>query len=720
MVKKLFYVLMALLFICAFTITTTPVYAQEEEEEVVVEDVADISLEDLLNVEITTAGRKAEKIGEVPASVVLVTREDIESYGYQTLEEVLENIPGLYFIDDYTSKNFGIRGFFTADPLRNLVVLVNDVRQDEALQSSSYLQQINIPVEAIDRIEVVRGPMSVIYGTGAFFGAINIFTNKVDTEGNAFNQVSAGIGSEKTFKLFARASGTIEDFQYSFNASYFDTAGINEPFADMVANPAILPAYGLAADATTEGLLENSKKYFNFSGVFKWFTVDLSYTEATKDIMIILPPVTEGNTTYSKALRLYFGFSKALSEQVRLDARFGYFLNRMDFDYNFLLPNIYAVQTNASSGYRAEMTMFFNPTPNINITLGAEYTRILDIDNDFAVPFLGFEQLFTNMVEGENKIIQSIFAQVDFKLSERFKFILGARVEQVPDFSLVRQYTSAGTYTESQATYSRDKADFIPRAALIYSINDDNYLKFLYGKAINIPAIFQVIDGVYGPLGFSDLVPEEIQTFELNYIGTWSPKLQVSVSLFYNLLDKLIFRSFFTAPDGTVVISQQNVGEMDTTGAELTIVAKPSEKFTLELSGIYQDTKDKRVDFEEIEVGYSPQFLGYVKASLFLNKDISIALTGSYVDKMESLYDATTSARLGAPTDSYFLLGANLRIRNMFGSGLFLNIRGSNLLDTKIFYPTTPNISWATVGPIGRGMSFLATLGYRFIPMPMP
>ena len=111
MVKKLFYVFMAFLFICAFTITTTPVYAQEEEEEVIVEDVADISLEDLLNVEITTAGKRPEKIGEVPASVVLVTRKDIETYGYQSLEEILQNIPGLFQTNDYFTTSVGVRGF---------------------------------------------------------------------------------------------------------------------------------------------------------------------------------------------------------------------------------------------------------------------------------------------------------------------------------------------------------------------------------------------------------------------------------------------------------------------------------------------------------------------------------------------------------------------------------------------------------------------------------
>ena len=180
MVKKLGCVLIVSLFLITVTILiNTPLLAQEEDEdkkqqEKTEEFLESLTLEELLSLEITTAGKKKEKISDIPASVVVVTREDIETYGYQSLEEILRNIPGLYFTDDYFTQNFGVRGFWTNDPLRNVIILVNDVPQREYVVSSNFLEQINIPPEAIDRIEVIRGPMSVMYGTGAFFGAINI------------------------------------------------------------------------------------------------------------------------------------------------------------------------------------------------------------------------------------------------------------------------------------------------------------------------------------------------------------------------------------------------------------------------------------------------------------------------------------------------------------------------------------------------------------------
>ena len=161
-----------------FFLSTPPLTAQEKEKAQV--DVMDMSLEDLLNVEFTTAGEQTEKIGEIPAGIVLVTREDIKKYGCRSLAEILENIPGLCQTGDFFVKSFGVRGSWNGVSLRYVIVLVDGVRQVETLTGANMLQQINLPLETIDRIEVVRGPLFFIYGTGAFFCVINIFTNQVN------------------------------------------------------------------------------------------------------------------------------------------------------------------------------------------------------------------------------------------------------------------------------------------------------------------------------------------------------------------------------------------------------------------------------------------------------------------------------------------------------------------------------------------------------------
>jgi outer membrane receptor for ferrienterochelin and colicin len=153
---------------------------------------------------------------------------------------------------------------------------------------------------------------------------------------------------------------------------------------------------------------------------------------------------------------------------------------------------------------------------------------------------------------------------------------------------------------------------------------------------------------------------------------------------------------------------------MNTTGVEVTVQAAPADKFTMELSAVYQHTVDMR--FKNIEPGYSPRVLGYLKAFYSFNRNITLAVTGNYVGPMASYYDDTLKPpdRLGQKVPGYFLLGANLRIKKLFKTGLYLNLRGSNLLDQKVYYPTTSNnYLFAKKGTIGRGISLLVTLGLR-------
>jgi outer membrane receptor protein involved in Fe transport len=666
-------------------------------------------------VEITTASRQKEKIGDIPASVVVVTRDDIETYGYQSLAEILRNIPGLYLTDDYVTENFGVRGFWTIDPQRNIIIRVNDVPQVNHFINANVLEMINIPVEAIDRIEVVRGPMSVMYGTGAFFGAINIKTNIVKKI-FPISLVSASAGPGKTYKLAARASGRYEDFQYSFNGSFFDTYGIDEPYSKMVRNPAVLQLLGVPENQTTGSQLENMEKYFNFSGAYNGVSVDAQFSESHKEIAFISPSLADGTLMVLRSLRLNFGYAKKFSDKIRAEAKFGYFLDKWTFDFDMQLPNFYAVQTNGASGYKAELLMFFDPSPQFKIILGLSHNKVPEVVHEYNVPAFNLNFFHFNLADHESMVTNAIYTQVDYKLSDKFKIVAGLRLEQTPEYELqFKQGDFSGTYTTTEATYSHTKVEFIPRLALIWGINENNYLKFLYGKAINRPSFFQNT-GIF----LSDrptLKPETIQTFELNYIGNLSSTLSVSLSLFHNILDELIFRSLFLVGDEYTTY-QANVGKMTTNGIELTFTYYPSRKFNLQISGTYQDTKEDREGvFENFEPGYSPKFLGYIKASYFFTREISLAITGNYVGEMESYYDDILSipGRLGEKVDGYFLLGANLRIRDMFNTGWFLNLRGSNLLDQEIRYPTTSNnANFAYRGTIGRGLSFLLTLGYQF------
>lgn len=128
-------------------------------------DPFEMSLAELMEVKIRTAGKTDEPIRRVPASIGFIIREDIETLGCTSLAELLENIPGMYPVDDYSGELN-----------KNVVIMINSVSQLYQPHDSYPLIANPIPIEAIERVEVVRGPLYIIYGTGAFFGAVNIIT----------------------------------------------------------------------------------------------------------------------------------------------------------------------------------------------------------------------------------------------------------------------------------------------------------------------------------------------------------------------------------------------------------------------------------------------------------------------------------------------------------------------------------------------------------------
>ena len=178
-------------------------------------------------------------------------------------------------------------------------------------------ERINVPVEAIERIEVVRGPNSVIYGNGAFLGAINIITHDCSSE-EVSNIVSATVGNYGTQRYVARLSGQDDNFKYNFIASYYTTNGINEPMHKFTSNSDYLSESGSSLEAKTEKMLRDNRKYFNFSSSFKNLRFELAYLESQKGIFDGQPSVGDGSISGVGVSTINLVYKKQLSENILL------------------------------------------------------------------------------------------------------------------------------------------------------------------------------------------------------------------------------------------------------------------------------------------------------------------------------------------------------------------------------------------------------------------
>jgi len=698
-------------------IISVPVFAQEQTEQ---ERFFEMSLSELMNVEITTAGKKAERRSEIPASTVVITREDIRIAGYSNLSEIMENIPGIFIINDYymTSGYPGVRGFYPGGDDRNIMILVNGVSQVYDITGTFPLSKVSLPVEAIDRIEVVRGPMSVIYGSGAFYGVVNIFTNEATT-----SEVSASIGSQKTGKLYGRFAGSNGDFRYVVNSTFSYTRGIDQPINAMMSNPSALAAVGIPSDYTTGGKLEDVRRFFGLSLNCKSLTFDFSYNDSNGEGYYLYPSPFNGTPARYTSGNALIKYRKQFSEHVTLEGKFDYSVNRMWAKYEYLFEDFYGIQQHETNAWEGEVDVFAALSQNLNLTAGVHCRSILNAYNMYDLPSFGptLEHQYTYLAPDDNMVTRAVFTQFDYQPIENLKFVAGARLEQTPEYTIgLLVPDSAGMHFGStMGSITQDNIVLIPRLAAIWSMNERNTVKILYGKAINRPSFFQNRNNSLDPM-LPELEPEWIDTYELNYITTPLEEIILSVALYYNTLDRLISRTS-ELQNGTYTSWFANGGKMATTGVEVTVQSEPIKNLRADLSVTVQKTEDLRREFKDIQVAYSPTVLGYGNFSYCFFPGATFALTGTYVGEMLPFFDETIpnadgshGARIGQPVSGYLQLGANLRLANLIQEGCYLNVRCSNLTDRDIYYPTTTNNSWADKGYLGAGRTILLSMGYEF------
>lgn len=170
-----------------------------------------------------TATRSAQPIGDVVADVTIIDRDVIERSGALGIADVLARVPG-FEITRNGGSGSNTSVFVRGGETRHTAVLIDGVRVESQTTSGGASWQ-SIPLSQIERIEIVRGPTSSVYGSDAVAGVIQIFTKK---GAGAFSPVvSYGLGSYGTRKLDMSASGAKGAVDYSFGVSGASSVGFN-------------------------------------------------------------------------------------------------------------------------------------------------------------------------------------------------------------------------------------------------------------------------------------------------------------------------------------------------------------------------------------------------------------------------------------------------------------------------------------------------------------
>ena len=147
-----------------------------------VDDYTSLSLEQLMSIPVYSAAKREQKTSEAPSSVTVVTSQDVRAYGWRTLSDLLRSVPGIYVTATRTYGSVGVRGFErSGDFGGRILLLVNGHRMNDPLyDSAAIVEDFILDMDLIDRVEIVRGPGSTLYGTNAFFAVVNVITKRAD------------------------------------------------------------------------------------------------------------------------------------------------------------------------------------------------------------------------------------------------------------------------------------------------------------------------------------------------------------------------------------------------------------------------------------------------------------------------------------------------------------------------------------------------------------
>src|SRR5688572_9731255 len=210
------------------SVTALALTAQEND------DLASLSVDDLMNVEVTSVSRKAQKLADTAAAVFVITQDDIRRSGATSIPEVLRIVPGLS-VARINGNLWAIsaRGF-NGQYANKLLVLIDGRSVYTPVLSGVHWDVQDTLMEDIERIEVIRGPGGTLWGANAVNGIINIITkHAIDTQGSL---LSAAGGSARESSSAGRYGGSIgRNGYYRVYGKWLDrpaTAGSGNPTND--------------------------------------------------------------------------------------------------------------------------------------------------------------------------------------------------------------------------------------------------------------------------------------------------------------------------------------------------------------------------------------------------------------------------------------------------------------------------------------------------------
>jgi len=621
-----------------------------------------------------SASKYEQKVTEAPARINIITSKEIERYGYQTLADILRSVPGFYTTYDRNYSYTGIRGFgIPGDYDTRILTVVDGHRINENIYDSSNKNQgFVIDVDLIERVEVVRGPASSLYGSSAFFGVINVITKKGrDIQGT---EVSVAGGSYDSYEgRLSYGEKFSNGLEILLSGTYYDSKGQRLYFPEFD-DPATNNGYAEDADDETVPSLFAKLSHGGF-------TLTATYVEAEK-VVPTAPYDTVFNNSGTRTNE-YRGYMD-LSYQGLLDSGadisgrvfYDYYKETGNHIYDYSdagdLSDLQNFSDNARGGWwGGEMQITRNLFDDHRFTMGAEYRKSVNEDQD------SFDVFDVYLKSRTDNYTSGVYLQDEYRIKDNLILNLGLRYDD---------YENAGSTVN-------------PRAALIWSPLEDSTIKVLYGSAFRSPNPYELYfqHGDSTQKASESLESETIDTYEMILEQRLNNSLSLVASIYKNEIHDLITLDTDPADDLLVFI---NGGSATAVGTELELYGSWQDGWSGSLSYTYQDAEDNNGDWL---VNSPHNMIKFNVIAPLMKTELSAGLEVQYQSKRKTIADDETS--------SFVVTNLTLFNQGSVG-GLQVAISVYNLFDTTYSHPGSEEHRQDQLEQNGR--SFWLKLDYTF------
>ena len=210
-------------FLSTFIFTTT-LFCFSNQSLAASEDdltkLSELSLEDLLELNVTTASKKSESIDVTPNVMYVITAEEIKKSGYQSISDVLNRIPGFFLSHKPLEPIMQVRGI-APNENNKVSIMLNGHRINNVNESTDMIWPINL--DNVEKIEIITGPGSVLYGSDSLVATVNLITKKIDG-----TEIRSSFGENTSLNSSVMVGKKLDDTKGFFSsATYSSSEGWN-------------------------------------------------------------------------------------------------------------------------------------------------------------------------------------------------------------------------------------------------------------------------------------------------------------------------------------------------------------------------------------------------------------------------------------------------------------------------------------------------------------